>query len=248
MGFLLHHSIDDSAERDPTHEAYRFEGAGLTYEQLVRQANQLANVLIDEGVRPGDRVGIFMHKGLELPVALYGILKAGAAYVPIDPATPTDRIEFIARDCGLRHLMTGASRARQTAELVDRDVGIQSVIGAAGAGTSSRCRFIQWQEIGTADARTPRARVTEQDLAYIMYTSGSTGAPKGLDAHARQWPELRAAVGTHLRRWPRRPAGESFATALRHVDVRIPDRSAVRRGWRDHLRRDDHVSRERRES
>ena len=180
MGFLLHHSIDDSAERDPTHEAYRFEGTGLTYEQLVRQANQLANVLIDEGVRPGDRVGIFMHKGLELPVALYGILKAGAAYVPIDPATPTDRIEFIARDCGLRHLMTGASRARQTAELVDRGVGIQSVIGAAGAGTSSGCRFIQWQEIGTADARTPRARVTEQDLAYIMYTSGSTGAPKGL--------------------------------------------------------------------
>ena len=180
MGFLLHHSIDDSAARDPAHEAYRFEGAGLTYEQLVRQANQLANVLIDEGVRPGDRVGIFMHKGLDLPVAIYGILKAGAAYVPIDPATPTDRIEFIARDCGLRHLMTGGSRARQTAELVDRDVGIHSVIGAAGAGTSSRCRFIQWQEIGTADARTPRARVTEQDLAYIMYTSGSTGAPKGL--------------------------------------------------------------------
>ena len=59
----------------------------LTYEELARRAGRLAAVLIDEGVRPGDRVGIYMNKGLELPVALYGILRAGAAYVPIDPVS-----------------------------------------------------------------------------------------------------------------------------------------------------------------
>ena len=180
MGFLLHHSIDESAERDPGHDAYRFDGASLTYEQLVRRANQVANVLIDQKVRPGDRVGIYMHKGLELPVALYGILKAGAAYVPIDPATPVDRIEFIVRDCGLRHLVTGPSRARNTVALVERAVGVEAVIGATDAATTSEYRLIPWQELATADADTPAVRVTDQDLAYIMYTSGSTGAPKGL--------------------------------------------------------------------
>jgi amino acid adenylation domain-containing protein len=198
MGFLLHHSIDESAQRDPGHDAFRFDGTALTYEQLVRGADQLANVLIESGVRPGDRVGIFMHKSLELPVALYGILKAGAAYVPIDPATPTPRIEFIVQDCGLRHLVTSASRERRAAELADRVSGIEAVVGAHATGSSSACRFIPWQEVAAADRRTPRVRVTEQDLAYIMYTSGSTGTPKGLmHTHASGLSYARLSARTY---------------------------------------------------
>src|SRR4051794_35952468 len=132
MGFLLHHSIEDSAARDPDRDAFRFDGAGLSYHELVRRADQLAGVLIEEGVRPGDRVGIYMHKALELPVALYGILKAGAAYVPIAPAAPLPRIRFIIADCGLRHLITGTSRARRTMELIEGTRGVRTVIGAGG--------------------------------------------------------------------------------------------------------------------
>jgi len=110
MGFLLHHSIEGSAARDPDRDAFRFDGAGLSYHELVRRADQIAGVLIEEGVRPGDRVGIYMHKALELPVALYGILKAGAAYVPIDPATPPARLAWIARNCEIAGLVTRADR------------------------------------------------------------------------------------------------------------------------------------------
>ncbi|MEP7309046.1 MAG: amino acid adenylation domain-containing protein [Acidobacteriota bacterium] len=203
MGFLLHHSIEGSAEKDPDRDAFRFDGAGLSYQELVRRADQLASVLIEEGVRPGDRVGIYMHKALELPVALYGILKAGAAYVPIDPAAPLPRIRFIIEDCGLRHLMTGTSRARRTMELVEGTPGVRTVIGAGGS--TPGCRFITWPEVETADARPPRVRVTEQDLAYIMYTSGSTGAPKGL-------------MHTHA-------SGLSYATrSAATYDVRAEDR------------------------
>ncbi|MCG8469638.1 MAG: AMP-binding protein, partial [Gemmatimonadetes bacterium] len=128
MGVLLHHSVDESARRDPAHEAFRFRGAGMSYESLARRATQLANLLIEDGVRPSDRVGIYMNKSLELPVALYGILKAGAAYVPVDPSSPASRVEFIARDCELRHVITDSARARQTLACADRGGDIRCIV------------------------------------------------------------------------------------------------------------------------
>ncbi len=197
MTFLLHQSIDESASRDPTREAFRFEGAGLTYEDLVRRANRLAGVLIEEGVCPGDRVGIYMNKGLELPIALYGILKAGAAYVPIDPSAPLSRIRSIIEDCGLRHLITNASRERRTAELAAAPA-VRVVIGAHAPAAQTACRFLPWESLEGADARPPDVLVTDQDLAYIMYTSGSTGVPKGLmHTHASGLSYARLSARTY---------------------------------------------------
>jgi amino acid adenylation domain-containing protein len=181
MGFLLSHLVSEAADRDGAHEAFRFDGAALTYEQLTRRAGQVAGVLADAGVRPGDRVGIYMYKSLELPVALYGILRAGAVYVPIDPATPIPRIRFIVEDCGIRHLLTNASRARRMPELLSAAPTIATVLGGSPLqGIPASCRVVSWDEVAAADLRSPDCRVTEQDLAYIMYTSGSTGIPKGL--------------------------------------------------------------------
>lgn len=199
MGLLLHHSIAESAERDPGHEAFRFDGASLTYEQLVRRADQVAAVLAEEGVRPGDRVGLYMLKGLEMPVALYGILRAGAAYVPIDPATPAARIRFIVEDCEIRHVVTNASRTRRVQELAPHLPGLRAVLGASSlAAASASPRFISWEDIHAAPAAPPPVRVTEQDLAYIMYTSGSTGAPKGLmHTHASGLAYARLSARTY---------------------------------------------------
>ena len=88
MGFLLHHSIAEAAERNPDHEAFRFEGRCLSYGELVERSRRMAHHLVELGVEPHDRVGLYLTKSLELPVALYGILTAGAAYVPIDPTAP----------------------------------------------------------------------------------------------------------------------------------------------------------------
>ena len=141
----------------------------------------MAGILVERGVRSMDRVGIYMNKCAELPIAVYGILKAGAAYVPIDPSAPPSRIRFILEDCGIRHLVTGLTRERQALALVrELDAGI-TVIGARKPEESSRkSDIVPWSEVFDTAGSAPDLRVIESDLAYIMYTSGSTGTPKGL--------------------------------------------------------------------
>ena len=181
MGFLLHHSIDEAAQREPEREAFRFAGKGLTYAELVARAGRLACLLVEQGARSGDRIGVYMNKCLELPVAIYGILKAGAAYVPIDPTAPPGRVQFILEDCGVRQLITAPSHARKAARVAAGAPGLEQVIGAAGpAGDGEGSAFVPWETVDATPAGDPRARLVEQDLAYIMYTSGSTGVPKGL--------------------------------------------------------------------
>lgn len=181
MGFLLHHSIDASARRDADHQAFRFAGEGLTYGQLVERANRLAQVLIAHGVRPHDRVGIYMNKCLELPVALYGILKAGAAYVPIDPTAPPARARFIAEDCQIRLLISHPSHRRKAARVADDTPSLEVVVGIGPpADTDGATTFLPWDVLDDASTEDPGVPLVEQDLAYIMYTSGSTGVPKGL--------------------------------------------------------------------
>ncbi len=182
MGFLLHHSIDEAAERDGDRDAFRFEGEGISYARLVERVDRLAGLLVERGIRPHDRIGIYMNKCLELPVALYGILKAGAAYVPIDPTAPPKRVKFIVEDCGIRYLVTQRSHARKAALISAQCAGLECVIGAAAPakGDVGEISFIPWAEVDAAPGRDPRIPLVEQDLAYIMYTSGSTGVPKGL--------------------------------------------------------------------
>ncbi len=181
MGFLLHHAIDDAAARDPDREAFRFAGRGLTYGALVGQSNQLAQVLVAEGVRPHDRVGIYMSKRLPLPVALYGVLKAGAAYVPIDPASPLERVRFIVDDCGIRHLIADGERTPKAVQVAGDGAGLGCVVSTEDApAEASGVRVLGWPALDTVPARDPGVALVDEDLAYIMYTSGSTGVPKGL--------------------------------------------------------------------
>ena len=111
MLYLLPHAVDRAAMRAPDRAAIRYAGASLTYATLAERADRLAGVLRAQGVRRGDRVGIHAGKGLAAAVALYGIMKAGAAYVPLDPSSPPARQAFIVRDCGIRHVVTEPSRA-----------------------------------------------------------------------------------------------------------------------------------------
>jgi amino acid adenylation domain-containing protein len=178
--FLLHHFIDEAAARTPQHQAFRFDGQALSYADLVARANRLAHLLMAEGVRRHDRVGIYMTKGLDLPVAIYGILKAGAAYVPIDPAAPPARVAFILQDCGIRQIVTNAERATRAARIAADVPSIACIVGASSPGPSAATRFVPWEALAGFPADAPDVRLVDDDLAYIMYTSGSTGVPKGL--------------------------------------------------------------------
>jgi amino acid adenylation domain-containing protein len=180
MIYLLPHLIDRSGERFPNKEAFRCDRHSLTYAQLVARTNALARTLREQGVKRGDRVGIYLNKSLESAVAIYGILKAGAAYVPLDPLAPVSRLAFVLQDCGIRHLISEDSKATKLRALVQDEVVLDSVVGLSGQDNLP-FRAIAWHEVeAVPDQSPPQVTMMEHDLAYIMYTSGSTGEPKGL--------------------------------------------------------------------
>ena len=102
MIFLLRHLLAESAARHPGRVAVRSGSEHLTYAQLEDASGRLAAALIARGVGPGDRVGLFFPKSVPSIVAIFGILKAGAVYVPIDPASPMARVAYIVRNCGIQ--------------------------------------------------------------------------------------------------------------------------------------------------
>ena len=178
MNYLLPHAVDRAANEAPDREAVRCGRATLTYGEAARRSNGLARILVDEGVRRGDRVGIFTTKSVDVAVAMHGIMKAGGAYVPLDPFAPAGRNAFVIRDCGIRHLVTNDARLDQSALLNEEGHGLSVLVGA---GSRDGLRSVAWDEVtGAASDAPPAIRLTELDLAYILYTSGSTGTPKGM--------------------------------------------------------------------
>jgi len=196
MLYLLPHAIDRAAMRAPDRHAIRFNGTALTYAQLAERSNRLAGMLRAQGVRRGDRVGIHAGKGLAAAVALYGAMKAGAAYVPIDPASPPARQAFIVRDCGIRHVVTEQSRASALRQLLAEGVPVECVIGVSD--TDLPVRSFSWSAVDVHPVVSHDPDLVEMDLAYILYTSGSTGTPKGvMHSHRSALAFARVAADTY---------------------------------------------------
>lgn len=179
MEILLSTLADRSAERWPDKDAFRFAGAGLDYATLARRSDQLARCLLAHGTTKGDRVGIHLDKSLESALAIFGIMKAGAAYVPLDPAAPAARLEYMINHCGIRTIVSAPNKAPTLAGLKTRCPGLESVIGPANID-SPDLRAVSWQEVASQPAHAPGVKLAATDLAYIMFTSGSTGTPKGM--------------------------------------------------------------------
>jgi non-ribosomal peptide synthetase-like protein len=135
----------------------------LTYAALDERANRLAHFLIAQGVRPGDRVGILLERCVNLYLALLAVLKSGAAFIPIDPSYPGDRVKFIASDAGLKVLLTTTAIHGTMRKLACRVVELD----AAG-------------EVLLQPSTRPRLVLEGDSTAYIIYTSGTSGRPKGV--------------------------------------------------------------------
>ncbi|MEV5988020.1 amino acid adenylation domain-containing protein [Streptomyces sp. NPDC052051] len=166
---LIHQMFEAQADATPHAEALRFEGERLTYAELDRRANQLAHRLRRSGVGRDVLVGICMERSTELVVSLLATLKAGGAYLPLDPGYPRSRLEFMLADARVPVLLT---QRRLVPGLPDHEAVVLCVDEAA-------------EELGRESGERPRVRVDGEDLAYVIYTSGSTGRPKGvMNVHA----------------------------------------------------------------
>jgi amino acid adenylation domain-containing protein len=153
--------FEEQARRTPEAIAAAFEDDQFTYRELNRRANAVAVYLRSIGAGPEARVGICVHRSLEMLVGLLGILKSGAAYVPLDPAYPRERLTFMVEDSQLHALITEKALAGEFDSAPTRVVCIEAI------------------EPSETD-EAPTGSVTPDDLAYVIYTSGSTGKPKGV--------------------------------------------------------------------
>jgi amino acid adenylation domain-containing protein len=179
MRYLLSHAVSEWAERTPDNLAIRFSGQSLTYQELELKSNSLAHTLLENGLQRGDRVGIFMNKGVESAIAIYGILKAGGAYVPLDPFAPASRVAFVIRDCGIQQLISKDAKLGAVKDVLAEGTGLKILLGVS-PDDELGLPTIQWEEIYRFPTNPLHLNLTEQDLAYILYTSGSTGVPKGI--------------------------------------------------------------------
>ncbi len=165
----LHTLVSVMASRAPDAMAVQAPDGALTYGQLERRANQMAQLLRERGVTDGALVGVCLDRIVDLPVALLAVLKAGAAYVPVDPAHPAERLAYTLTDAQVACVIT---EARFAALVSAVQVPLLLVDDDAGA-------------ILAQSSVAPTTQVTAADLAYVIYTSGSTGRPKGVEVEHR---------------------------------------------------------------
>jgi len=194
---LLHQPVDANADRRPDKPAFLCNQDTISFRELSESRSRLANALMDQGVHRGDRVGILMPRCSASAIAVHGILKAEAVYVPLDPGSSPEYLSEIVTACGIRTIVTWGIRTALVQAVLELCPTVNLVFGCEPL--SDRVRFLNFDEVDTYPDQFTRSQlVGEEDLAYIIFTSGSTGRPKGImHTHRSGMAYARLAVETY---------------------------------------------------
>ncbi|MFC0106253.1 amino acid adenylation domain-containing protein [Kibdelosporangium aridum] len=160
----IHELFERQVRLRPDQVAVSYQDSSLTFAELDARANQVAHELVSRGVEPGSLVGLCVDRGLDMVVGLLGVLKAGAAYVPLDPGYPGDRLAFMMADSAAPVLLTQRPLLERLPE----------------PECEVLCLDELWPAAGRHPVTAPQTTVGPDDLAYVVYTSGSSGTPKGV--------------------------------------------------------------------
>ena len=203
MADLIHELILQSADRTPGNAALRYKDTEQNYDQLAGHLLACARGLGALGLEPNERVAVYLEKRLEAAIGLFAAAAAGGVFVPVNPLLKPPQVGYILRDCNVRVLITSASRLAQLTEELEHCHDLHTVVVVDGPG-EARPRGVDILTWG--DWPEPRSaglpRRIDTDMAAILYTSGSTGQPKGVVLSHRNMVAGARSVAQYLENRP----------------------------------------------
>ena len=202
---LVQEFLERSAERLPDKTAIVAAGERLTFAQIDAEANRMAGALKKLGVQYGDRVAVFMDNGWEVVVSIFGILKADAVFLVVNPTTKPQKLSFILNNCRVTALVTQANKLKNALPAVESAPSIEAIVvrgearGADLETIDSGKNIVSWENAleGMGEER-PERKGIDIDLASLIYTSGSTGNPKGVMMTHQNMVAASTSITTYL--------------------------------------------------